>query len=213
MKTDDFVSLLATQSLAVDARAAPRRLFAALAVGALAATLLMTVTLGPRHDFAVLAGLPAFWVKIGFVASLFAASLCALARLSRPGARLGPLPAIVAAPPLALWIIALAILVHAAPEARGALVLGQTWKTCALLIAMLSAPVFVALAWAMKEFAPTRLRLAGAGAGLLAGSTGALVYCLHCPEIAAPFLGVWYVVGILVPTAFGALVGERLLRW
>jgi hypothetical protein len=65
----------------------------------------------------------------------------------------------------------------------------------------------------MKGLAPTRLRLAGAAAGLLAGTTGALVYCLHCPELEAPFLGFWYLLGMLIPTAVGALLGSRLLRW
>jgi hypothetical protein len=61
--------------------------------------------------------------------------------------------------------------------------------------------------------APTRLRLAGAAGGLAAGAAGALVYTLHCPELAAPFLASWYVLGMLIPTAAGALLGPRLLRW
>jgi hypothetical protein len=61
--------------------------------------------------------------------------------------------------------------------------------------------------------APTRLRLAGAAAGFAAGAVGALVYSVHCPELAAPFLGVWYLLGILIPTAVGALLGPRLLHW
>jgi hypothetical protein len=48
---------------------------------------------------------------------------------------------------------------------------------------------------------------------LLAGATGALVYTLHCPELAAPFLAVWYLLGMLVPAAVGLLLGSRLLRW
>ena len=50
-------------------------------------------------------------------------------------------------------------------------------------------------------------------AGFAAGATAALVYCLHCPEQAAPFLGVWYLLGMLIPTATGALLGDKLLRW
>ena len=42
---------------------------------------------------------------------------------------------------------------------------------------------------------------------------GALAYTLHCPELAAPFLAIWYVLGMLIPTAFGAWLGPRLLRW
>jgi len=65
----------------------------------------------------------------------------------------------------------------------------------------------------MRGQAPTQLPLAGTAAGLLAGTVGALVYCLHCPELQAPFVGTWYLVGMLIPGLFGALLGPRLLRW
>jgi hypothetical protein len=39
------------------------------------------------------------------------------------------------------------------------------------------------------------------------------VYTLHCPEMTAPFLGIWYVLGMLIPTAVGAELGPSLLRW
>ena len=35
----------------------------------------------------------------------------------------------------------------------------------------------------------------------------------NAPELGAPFLGTWYLLGMLIPTAFGALAGPRLLRW
>jgi hypothetical protein len=71
----------------------------------------------------------------------------------------------------------------------------------------------VLLLAAVHSLAPTRLRLAGAGVGLLAGALGALVYTVHCPEFAAPFLAVWYVLGMLIPAAVGALIGPYVLRW
>jgi pimeloyl-ACP methyl ester carboxylesterase len=55
--------------------------------------------------------------------------------------------------------------------------------------------------------------IAGAAAGFAAGAAGALVYTLHCPEMTAPFLGIWYVLGMLIPTAVGAELGPSLLRW
>ena len=61
--------------------------------------------------------------------------------------------------------------------------------------------------------APTHLRRAGALAGFASGASAALVYALHCPELAAPFIGTWYVLGMLIPTLAGALLGERLFRW
>lgn len=60
---------------------------------------------------------------------------------------------------------------------------------------------------------PTRLALAGAAAGLLAGTVGIAVYALYCPEMDAPFLAIWYVLGMSVPVAAGALAGPLLLRW
>jgi hypothetical protein len=74
-------------------------------------------------------------------------------------------------------------------------------------------PAFVALMWAMRGLAPTQLALSGAAAGLLSGAIGATVYSLHCPEMQAPFLAIWYLLGMLIPTALGALLGPRLLRW
>jgi hypothetical protein len=29
----------------------------------------------------------------------------------------------------------------------------------------------------------------------------------------APFLATWYLLGVLIPTAIGTLLGPRLLRW
>jgi hypothetical protein len=92
-------------------------------------------------------------------------------------------------------------------------VMGHSAMVCPWFIAATSAPLLVALIWAVKGLAPTRLRLAGALAGLTAGGFGALIYCLHCPEVGAPFVAIWYSLGILIPCLVGALAGPRLLRW
>ncbi len=213
MKTEELVALLAAGDSGVPA-AAPRRRYArAIGLGAAVAAVLMAGLLGLRPDLAAAVRLPMFWGKIAFLACLAAGSFAAALRLSMPGAKLAWVPAALAAPVLALWALALAVLVPAAPAERAALFFGETWNSCPLLIAMLSLPVFCGVLWAMQGLAPTRLRLAGASAGLLAGSVGALVYSLHCPELAAPFLAFWYLLGILVPTALGAALGPRLLAW
>lgn len=213
MKTDELISLLATSAGAVEPHAAARRYAIALGCGVLGAALLMAMLLGVRHDIAKAVLLPMFWVKIAFVAGLVVASLLAVLRLSRPGARLSGLPGVLAAPVLAMWVLAAAELMTADPARRAGLFFGETWNSCPFLIATLSVPAFVAVIWAMKGLAPTRLRLAGAAAGFVSGATGTLVYCVHCPEMAAPFLGFWYLLGMLIPTAVGALLGNRLLRW
>ncbi|HEX4272775.1 MAG TPA: DUF1109 domain-containing protein, partial [Rhizomicrobium sp.] len=74
-------------------------------------------------------------------------------------------------------------------------------------------PTLAATFWALKRMAPTRLTQAGLGAGLFAGAVGAFVYSFHCTEGSAPFIGIWYSLGILMTTAIGGLLGGRFLRW
>jgi hypothetical protein len=213
MKTDDLVSMLATGLTPVEPRAAARRFGIALGWATFGSSLLMAVWLGVRTDLAQAAAEPMFWVKLAFPAALVAGGLVAALRLARPGASLGSVPLALAAPVLALWALATVVLVAAEPAQRSGLVMGETWAECPVSILALAAPAFVAVLWAMRGLAPTRLALAGAVAGLLAGAIGALVYALHCPELAAPFLGMWYVAGIAAATLIGALVGPRILRW
>jgi hypothetical protein len=213
MKTDDLVSMLARGALAVEPGVPQRRYAWALAGGVLGAALLMVFMLGVRSDLAHAVRLPMFWVKLGFPAALLAAALLAALRLSRPGAALRRAPGAIAAPVIAMWLLAAVALLGAAPGEREQLIFGVTWASCPFNVSMLSAPAFIAVLWAMKGLAPTRLALAGAAAGLLAGATGAVVYTLHCPEMAAPFLGIWYVLGMAIPAAVGAVIGPSLLRW
>lgn len=214
MRTDDLVAILAAGAGAEQPNQAARRYAIAIGSGTLGAALLMAPLLGVRHDLAAAVLLPMFWVKVAFVACLGAAGLVAALRLSQPGRRLAWVPSALTAPVLAIWLLAAIALIQAdAAQQRARLFFGDTSSSCPFLIALLSVPVFVAVVWAMKGLAPTRLRLAGATAGLLSGAVGALVYCLHCPESAAPFIAFWYLLGILIPTAVGALLGPRLLRW
>jgi len=213
MKTDELVTLLATGAEAVDPRAPVRRCAVAVAAGALVAAVIMVAWLGVRGSLAQDVAVPMLWVKFAFVAWLAAGGWIAAMRLARPGATLAGVPATLIAPVLAMWVLAAVALSGADAPQRAELFLGQTWNACSLNIAMLSAPVFAAAMWGMKGFAPTRPALAGAAAGLLAGAAGAVVYTFHCPELAAPFLGTWYVLGMLIPAALGAVIGPLVLRW
>jgi hypothetical protein len=116
-------------------------------------------------------------------------------------------------PLVLLWAAAAADLLQAPSGERLALVLGATWRACSPLIVVLSIGPMIAALWALKGLAPTRLALAGAAAGALAGAEAAFVYALHCTEMQAPFLAVWYVTGMALPALAGALLGRRLLRW
>jgi hypothetical protein len=213
LKTDDLVTMLATGGVALEPNAAARRYLTALVLGTLGSAILMAALLGVRPDLEIAVRLPMFWVKFSFIAVLaFTSGVLAL-RLARPGSRFAWLPGMLAAPVVAIWALAVFVLTTANSADRQELLFGSTSASCPFLIAMLSVPVFIAVVWAMQGLAPTRLRLAGAAAGLVSGSFGALVYALHCPELAAPFLGSWYLLGVLIPTGVGALLGPCLLRW
>jgi hypothetical protein len=213
MKTDELVSLLATGAEAVDARAPARRAALALGAGLLPAVAFTVGVLGLEPDLAGEAHLPMFWVRETFCGALAVAGSVAVARMARPGRRLGAAPLGIVAPLVLMALLALLALLSADPGARLALVLGRTAAVCPFLIALVSAPLLAAFLVILRGLAPTRLGWAGAAAGAAAGSIGALVYTLHCPELAAPFLATWYVLGIAIATCAGALMGPRVLRW
>ena len=213
MKTDDFISLLATGVAPVDRHALTKRFGVALLAGAAGATLIMAMLLGIRRDLAEVALTPIFWAKIALPLCVMLGSLWMSTRLARPGVRTGGSGWLIAAPVAAVWLAGAYVLMAAPDDARLAIVLGKTWRVCPFNIALLSVPGFIAVFWALKGLAPTRLALSGAVGGLLAGSTATLAYCLHCPEMGIPFWGAWYLLGMLLPTIVGALLGPRLLRW
>jgi hypothetical protein len=213
MKTDDLVTMLATGAGAVEADAMIHRYATAIGWGALGATLQMAVLLGVRHDLGQAALDPMFWLKLGYVVCLAAASVLALSRLSLPGLPLAGVGTALAVPLLVIATLAVIALTRADPADRESLLFGTTWTSCPILIATLSVPVFAAVTWAIRGLAPTRPWLAGSAVGLVSGAIGAVVYSLHCREMATPFLATWYSLGVLIPTAIGAMLGPRLLRW
>ncbi len=210
MKTDKLINLPAAGP---DVNAPPLW-HHTLLIGAavLVSTALLLVLLGIRQDLLAVAAQPVFVLKVVFVAALVLSGKIACKHLSLPGARLAMLPVLIAVPLFIMFGMALLTLTEAAPDQRARLFWGETSLSCTCLIAALSLPIFAAILKVMRDRAPTRLRLAGAAAGFTAGATAAVVYCLHCPEIAAPFVAFWYVLGMLIPAGIGALIGPRVLR-
>jgi hypothetical protein len=213
MNTDELIALLANQNLAVDRRRSSRRFAWSLALGFAGAGLLAIGLLGVRADTAPALHLPMYWWKILFAASLAGASLLVTRRIATPGRKVGlgwlGIAAPVAIAATAAWVT----LLLAPRESWGELIRGETWRVCPFLIALISMPALVGSLAAVRNMAPTRLGIAGAACGLLAGSLATIAYCVHCPEMAVPFWALWYTAGMLIPTAVGALVGPRVLRW
>jgi hypothetical protein len=213
MKTDDLISMLAVNNEAVHATAMPKRLPWALLGGLVGGLVLMVLAFGLRKDFAQAVWLPMFWFKLVFAFALALPAWILTLRLGHPGLPLGHLGRALVVPWFVLTALALVVWVQTPAPTRTALVLGTTWASCAFNISLVSLPSFVGLFWTLRGLAPTRLALAGACAGLGSASLGTFIYALHCPEMEAPFLAVWYVLGLAIPTALGALLGPKLLRW
>jgi hypothetical protein len=213
MKTVELINALAADSDPVDPARVAQRFYLKLAAGALLALVAVLLLLGVRPDLREALELPMFWMKLLFPALLATAALVGLRRLSYPGMRLGRVPAVAALPLAVVWMLAAVVLLRAPAGERLPLVFGQTWLECPVLITLLSLPALWLAFRAARELAPTRPTLAGAAAGLFAGAVAASAYAIHCPEMQAPFLATWYVLGMLIPTAAGALLGRRLLHW
>jgi hypothetical protein len=213
MKTDDLISLLSTGIAPVDPRVSARRFARAIVLGGAGSLVLMAVIFGVRPDIGVMFRTPIFWAKMAFPASLALATLFLAARQARPGMAAGKLWAAPAVPVLVVWSAAAAVLYLTPPAARMPLVMGHTWRTCPFNILLLSVPAFVAVFWAIRGLAPTRLRHAGAAGGLLAATIATMAYCFHCPEMSVAFWAVWDLLGMLLASLAGALLGPRFLRW
>ncbi len=212
MTTADLIEALAGDAAPTPPIAAGRRVAWAVLGGAAAAFAVLLVWLGlrPLGDAVMSAS---FWMKGAYTATLALAGLLLVGRLARPGARPGAWPAVATAAVAVMVALAALELSHARPGEIPALWLGQTWDQCPFRIVALAVPVFVGVIWVLRGLAPTRLALAGAAAGLLAGAAGATVYGLYCQETTAAFVATWYTLGIAACAALGAAAGRWLLRW
>jgi hypothetical protein len=213
MNADDLIESLMRDVKPVGRHPVGRRVIAGVFAGGLVTLIAVGAGLGFRHDLWSAIHGAAFWIKWSYTVSLALCALAATVRLARPGAdRLGWFW-IIGLPVAGLAIVAAVQMARTAPSSWLAMWLGGSWKVCSLLVFLLSLPVGVGLLWSFRQLAPTRLRLAGAAAGLTAGAWSATLYCLHCPEVSAIFVLTWYTLGIAVSTAMGAILGSRLLRW
>ena len=213
MKTDDLISALSTDLEPAPKHAVGLRLLLALAAGIVVSSLFMWLWLGPRPDMMPAMATPMFWMKLAYALSIAAFGFGLIDRLARPGGEGGVWHALLVLPLAFMIIMALYRYGQAPPEQHMAMLMGSSWTVCARNIAILSLPVFAALFWSLRDLAPTRLTAAGAVAGVLAGAVGTFIYAFHCTESAAPFVAIWYTLGMAVMGFLGALLGRFLLRW
>jgi hypothetical protein len=190
-----------------------RRLLAGAVAGLAVSIALVLVLLGPRPDMHAALATPIFWVKLAYPLSLALIAGLASERLARPAASAHARIAWLAVPVVLVLALAAFEFASAPADARTGLLMGGSSRICPFLVLAAAIPPLLGLVWAMRGLAPTRLREAGAIIGLAAGGTGAFAYAWHCTESGAPFLAVWYTLGISAATLLGWLLGPRILRW
>jgi hypothetical protein len=206
------------RQLAADLAPAPRnlvlrRLFLGLGGGLLTSIALTLAILGPRPDMMPAMHTLMFWAKLAYPLCLAAIAAFAAERLARPAATAQSRLAWLPLPVVLVVVLALVAFLVAPPDARDSMLMGHSARLCPFLVLACSIPPLAGLVWAMRGLAPTRLAETGFVIGMAAGGAGAFAYAWHCNETGAPFLAVWYSLGILAAAFTGWLAGPRLLRW
>lgn len=213
MDDEQLIRALLKDHRPVSRMALPVRLSASVLVGLAVATAISVLHIGLRPDIGTALTTFPFWMKWVYVLALGLGALFAIARVARPDAGPQGWLWLLGLPVAGIAALAAVQAFQAPPGAWSMLWMGKSWDSCPLTIAGLSVPIFAALIFAFRRFAPTRLRLSGFLAGLVSGGLSAFAYALHCPETSAVFVAIWYSAGVAIPAIVGALIGPRLLRW
>ena len=213
MNTELLIDTLSRDVEKIPRHAVAKRICIGLAAGGIVTMIAVTTVLGIRPDLRVAMHGFSFWMKWTYTISLGIGAVFAVTRLARPDT--GSLRSLwfLAIPVVLLTGVGISELVRTPPGNWFAMWLGSSWKVCPWLVLTLAAPIFLGLLWSFRKMAPTRLRAAGAVAGLAAGAWAATIYCLHCPEVSALFVLTWYSLGIALAAGVGALLGPRLMHW
>jgi hypothetical protein len=212
MDTNDLIKALAADTRRPAASLSSVWWGAAVLAVAFAAVVFF-VTLGPRPDIAAAAETPRFLFK--FVATVtLAASAFGLARaLSRPGKSWRKAIPFLAT---ALVLVAIAVIVELIvlpPDAWSARMVGTNSLVCLTYIPLIGIGPLAIFLLALRQGAPTRPRLAGAVAGLVAGGIAATLYAAHCTDDSPLFVATWYTVAIAGLALVGAAAADRFARW
>lgn len=211
MKTDDLIKLL-SEDAPVKFRLS-QVVPGLLCVGGLFSLLLLLVTVGLRPDMSTALFTPRVAAKIVTTLMLALLACRLILPVGRPGAPVaGHLKALLL--PVGLLLLALVTEAAVTPVAdwKG-LWIGAHPLFCLFFIPVLSVAPLGAVLIALRRGAPDDPGLAGAAAGLAAGTMAAAVYAWHCTDDSPFFVASWYGLAILLVTVAGYGLGQRLLRW
>lgn len=213
MKTEELIESLSSDLAPVSRSTVLRRLAIGVIGGALVSTFVMLLTLHLRPDLHIAMNTGMFWMKAFYTLLVALIGLWVVERLARPGVRADLQTFLEIVPLGAIAFIAIVKLADAPPQMRMPMMMGHSAMVCPWLILGLSLPILAGGIWALRGLAPVRLTQAGFALGVLAGATSAFVYGFHCNENAAPFIAIFYTLGIAAAGVVGAIFGRFALRW
>jgi hypothetical protein len=213
MKTDELINAIVADNANVNPSIG-QVIAAAFGIGIILAAIEFAYVLDVRPDFAhAITHEPRFIFKFVFTIGLAIPAAILVARLSRPDGK-GGLARLLIALPVIMLIIAVLLEMFALPPDHWMIsALGTMPGACMTYIPLISIAPFVAILAALRFGAPANPVAAGAAAGLVSAAIGAAFYAAFCIDDSPMFVAIWYVAGISIVTALGALAGKLMLRW
>ncbi|MEX2744508.1 NrsF family protein [Rhizobium mongolense] len=212
MQTNDLIN-----ALKADAEKQAMPLGYAWWVAIVAATIIAAgvffVLIGPRPDFAVAAHTLRFLFKFIVTLALAVVAFALLRVLSRPGSDVRRAACWLFLVPILLGTAVVAELFVVPSDQLVTVWWGSNVYVCLTFIPLIGLGPLAVLLAALRHGAPTRPRLAGAVAGLLAGGIAATFYAAHCTDDSPLFVATWYSIAIAGLAALGTILGRRVARW
>lgn len=212
METDGLIRALAADNTSRGVSMTRAWWTAGCAAVAVAA-IVFFASIGPRPDFATVAGTPRFLFKFVATLSLLLTAFAALRVLARPGGSTRSALAMLMMAPALLVVAVVAEVMVVPTNQLGSRWLGSNALLCMTFIPLIGIGPLAAAILLLRHAAPTRPTIAGAVGGLAAGGIAATFYAAHCIDDSPLFVATWYPLAILVLTAAGTIAGKVWLRW
>jgi hypothetical protein len=211
MTTEDFIRALVADRFV---GRKPRLTFLMAFVPAIAVVAVLFFSrIGFRDDTDAALHTVRFLFKFAVIVPLAAVSLAALYRSIGPifeqgwGTRLLLIP---------LMLLAAGVAAELLTTSRSDWLLrliGSNAQNCMTLIPLLASGPLALFIMVLKSGAPANPELAGAAAGLAAGSLAAVFYATNCFDDSPLFVITWYPLAIGSVVLAGYFAGRRILRW
>jgi hypothetical protein len=215
VNTDRLIEMLSAELEPVNSGRLARTLILAMVTGGAIAFGLMLVTVGPRPDLHSAPHIEWVAVKLLFALSVIGTGALLLNKSMRPGLEDETNWAMIFFPFVAALAVAFAVLLGE-PQAWREMLRGATTVSsvrCLFFIMFFATIPLAVVIYALREGAPTRLKLCGGVAGIVAGGIGAAAYAFNCTSDTVPFVAIWYGAAIVLCAVIGAQLGPRVLRW